>query len=37
MHQNSPENAESEISLWFTRDEIVDWKKVDEDWVSGDN
>ena len=32
-----PENAESEISLWFTRDEIVDWKKVDEDWVSGDN
>ena len=34
---DSSENADSEISLWFTEDEIVDWKKADEDWVMGDN
>lgn len=34
---DSPENADSEISLWFTKDEIVNWKKADEDWVMGDN
>jgi nucleoside-diphosphate kinase len=34
---DSPENAVSEISLWFTREEIVDWKKMDDDWVFGDN
>lgn len=34
---DSPENADSEISLWFSPDEIVNWKKADEDWVFGDN
>ncbi len=34
---DSPENAESEISLWFTPDEIVQWTKADEDWIIGDN
>lgn len=34
---DSPENAESEISLWFEKSEIVNWMKVDEDWVIGDN
>jgi nucleoside-diphosphate kinase len=34
---DSPENADNEISLWFTKDEIVNWNKADEDWVIGDN
>lgn len=34
---DSPENAEKEISLWFAKEEIVNWDKVDEDWVIGGN
>lgn len=34
---DSPENAEMEISLWFNSEEIVNWSKSDEDWISGDN
>lgn len=34
---DSPETADSEITLWFTKDEIIKWKKEDEDWISGDN
>ena len=34
---DSPDNAESEISLWFPSDEIVQWTKADEDWIIGDN
>jgi nucleoside-diphosphate kinase len=34
---DSLENAESEISLWFSPNEIVSWSKVDEDWIFGDN
>jgi len=34
---DSPENAEIEISLWFSANELVLWRKADEDWVSGDN
>jgi len=34
---DSPENALSEIELWFTKDEIVDWDITGFDWVSGEN
>jgi nucleoside-diphosphate kinase len=34
---DSKENAENEISLWFTADEIVYWLKADQDWITGDN
>jgi len=34
---DSPENALSEIELWFTKDEIVDWEITGFDWVSGEN
>jgi len=34
---DSPENAENEIALWFTQEEIVSWEKANEDWISGDN
>ncbi len=34
---DSPENADLEINLWFSPEEIVNWKKADEDWVIGDN
>jgi len=34
---DSPENALSEIELWFTKDEIVDWDINGFDWVSGEN
>ena len=30
---DSPESAEREISIFFTEDEIVEYSKVDEDWV----
>jgi len=29
---DSPENAEAEIALWFTPEELVDWKRCTEDW-----
>ena len=30
---DSPENAESEIVLWFKPDELVVWKRTTEDWI----
>lgn len=34
---DSLENAQLEISLWFSPEELVNWSKSDEDWISGDN
>jgi len=34
---DSPENAEIEINLWFTSEEIISWNKTDADWIEGDN
>ena len=30
---DSPENAEAEIALWFSPDEMVDWKRCTEEWM----
>lgn len=30
---DSPENAEFEIGLWFTNDELVDWEHVTDQWI----
>ena len=30
---DSVENAEAEIALWFKPEEIVDWKRITEDWM----
>lgn len=30
---DSVENAEAEIALWFKPEEIVEWKRVTEDWM----
>ncbi len=30
---DSPENAESEINLWFAPDEIYPWKRSDDIWI----
>ena len=30
---DSPENAEAEIALWFSPDELVDWKRCTEEWM----
>jgi nucleoside-diphosphate kinase len=30
---DSTENGEKEAALWFKPEEMVDWKRVDEDWV----
>ncbi len=30
---DSPQSADREISLFFSDDEIVNWEKVDEDWI----
>lgn len=30
---DSAETAEAEIALWFTPDEMVDWKRCTEDWM----
>jgi nucleoside-diphosphate kinase len=30
---DSPQNAETEIGLWFTSDELVTWKRATEIWV----
>ncbi|MFH1614623.1 MAG: nucleoside-diphosphate kinase [Planctomycetota bacterium] len=32
---DSPENAEKEISLYFTRDELLDYDLSDSEWMSG--
>lgn len=34
---DSLENAESEIFLWFTPSELVEWKRTSEDWITGKN
>ena len=33
---DSVETAEFEINLWFKSEEIVDYHKIDEDWLIGD-
>lgn len=30
---DSVENAEAEIALWFKPEEIVEWKRITEDWM----
>ncbi len=30
---DSAENAEAEIALWFSPDELVDWKRCTEEWM----
>jgi nucleoside-diphosphate kinase len=32
---DSPDNAKTEIALWFKPDELVDWRPVDGPWVAG--
>jgi nucleoside-diphosphate kinase len=32
---DSPESARAEIQLWFTPEELVDYRPVDQDWVGG--
>jgi nucleoside-diphosphate kinase len=34
---DSLENGESEISLWFTPSELVEWQRTSEDWITGKN
>ncbi len=34
---DSPENAQTEINLWFRPNEIVAWKQANEEWISGSN
>ena len=34
---DSPENAASEISLWFTPEEIVSWQLCTFEWLFGEN
>lgn len=34
---DSPENAEAEVKRFFTKDEIFDYKKMDFDWVYGED
>ena len=30
---DSPENGEAEITLWFGKDELVEWRRAVDDWV----
>jgi nucleoside-diphosphate kinase len=30
---DSPENGESEVSLWFKKDELVEWKREADRWI----
>ena len=30
---DSPENGESEVALWFTTDELVDWSQMGSEWI----
>ena len=32
---DSPENAEKEISLWFSKDELISYDLVDNPWIAG--
>ena len=34
---DSLDNATKEISLWFESDEIVNWTKIDDTWIFGNN
>lgn len=34
---DSVENAEAEISLWFSPSELVEWKRCSDDWIFGQN
>jgi nucleoside-diphosphate kinase len=34
---DSPETAEREISMWFDENDICQWVRVHEDWISGLN
>jgi nucleoside-diphosphate kinase len=34
---DSPENARSEISLWFSSKELVDWTLMLNDWITKGN
>ena len=34
---DSPENAEAEIALWFSPQEIFSWERSSEPWISGQN
>jgi nucleoside-diphosphate kinase len=34
---DSIENAETEISLWFAKSELVDWQRANDDWIFGKN
>lgn len=30
---DSPENAEIEIGMWFTQDELVQWTRANDEWI----
>ncbi len=34
---DSVENADTEIALWFTKEELVNWKRCSDDWIFGQN
>jgi len=34
---DTPENGEKEISLWFTPDEIIDWRRPLDSWIFENN
>lgn len=34
---DGPETAAFEIGLWFTPEEILDWQRVSDDWIWGQN
>jgi nucleoside-diphosphate kinase len=34
---DSIENAETEIALWFSQNELVEWQRSNDDWIFGKN
>jgi nucleoside-diphosphate kinase len=34
---DSVENAQSEISLWFSESDLVEWQRCSDDWIFGKN
>ena len=34
---DSPDNAEEEIKLWFSPEELVSWKRSSDTWIMGQN
>ncbi|MBI9046681.1 MAG: nucleoside-diphosphate kinase [Anaerolineaceae bacterium] len=34
---DSPESAEKEIALWFKEEEIMQWDRAVEEWITGNN